>query len=74
MLTADAAVSTMKASEKHVDTPHGSRLLKLRSDTVRQHTATHMQMWTKFASIYAQKLKIPATDNSDVLIAAAVYY
>jgi hypothetical protein len=40
----------------------------------RHCTATHMQMCTKFALIYAKKLKIPATDNSDVLIAAAIYY
>jgi hypothetical protein len=33
-----------------------------------------MQMGTKFALIYAKKLKIPATDNSDVLIAAAMHY
>jgi hypothetical protein len=32
------------------DTPRGSRLLiKPRSDTVRQHMASHMQMWTDFA-------------------------
>jgi hypothetical protein len=31
------------------DMPRGSRLLKPRSDTVRQHMTTRMQMWTEFA-------------------------
>ena len=40
---------------------------------VRQRTSTHMQMSIKLALIYAKQLKL-TTDNSDVLISAAVYY
>jgi hypothetical protein len=64
MLAADAA--RCGPVKNTVDTPRGSRLLKPRPDTVRQHTAKHMQMWTKFALIYGKMLKIPAADKSDV--------